>query len=414
MNQISALNPDIEKLQIISVTGEILFDSDQLASNQKPDKQGKINETGVLEKIKDNKGSEIGRSDSSSQPGQIIEPYFADFGAHPFSIRYLVSYDSISENILGTIIATILLSLIFFAGAITLIIVVVTKSIINPIEAVIEGTQFIGRGFLSHKIETEAKDEVVDLAAAVNQMAQTLKKNIEDLRELDKLKDEFVFLASHNLRTPLTVIKGYVTDLRRKIGLDSETRKSVERISEATGELEVITESLVDLVTVEKEKQPLLVSEVEVPSLVREASDKYSQEAAQKRISFVFELPSKPLPKLEVDKQRITQAFSSLIDNAIKFNKKGGKVTIKVEEKDKSILVSIKDTGIGISKEEADKVFQKFHRATDVLKYEYEGVGLGLYITRLIIEAHLGKIWYESKQGEGSTFFVSLPIREEG
>jgi len=411
-NQILALNPDIKKVQIISVTGEILFDSDQLINTQKPETIAKEQDSQVVEKVKSNLRSESPSNGSNARPEQIIEPYFEDFGAHPFSVRYFVSYSSISENVFGTVTATMLLSLVFFVASIVLIISTVNKRILSPIEEVTRGAGKIRSGDLSYKIDVNTKDEVADLAAAVNQMAATLRKNIEDLKALDKLKDEFVFIASHNLRTPLTIIKGYTEKLLNEADLSVGAKKEIENMSQATGDLETITESLINLVALEKGKEPVLLSEVEITDLLRRTAEQFGEAASEKKISFIFEFPNQPLPKMRLDAGRISQAFANLIDNAIKFNKEGGKVIIKVEKNPKDVTVSIQDTGIGIRKEEQSKIFEKFHRATDTLRYDYEGVGLGLYLTRLIIQSHLGKIWIKSNLGEGTIFFVQLPFRE--
>ncbi len=409
MREILSLNTDVKRTQIISVRGEVLFDSDQLELG-KPSEIWFVEDKNILDNISSNLGSEIPLRTKNSQPMQIIEPYFEDFGARPFSILYFISYDSISQNVFSTILTTLLLSSIFLIGSILLIVLVVDRTILNPIEIVIQGARKISAGHLSHTIEVKTKDEVGDLASAVNQMAATLKKNIEDLRELDKLKDEFVSLASHNLRTPLTVIKGYINSLQKNKSLDLKAKEEVNNVAVSTKQLEAITESLLSLVTLEKGRQLLTKTPVDLGQLLEEVSGKFSKKVAEKRISFIFELPSEPLTKVELDKKRINQAFTGLIDNAVKFNKDEGKVIIKLEKKGKEVIISIKDTGIGISKEESTKVFKKFHRATDVLTYNYEGIGLGLYLTKLIIESHQGKIWFESTVGEGSTFYVSLPL----
>ena len=265
-------------------------------------------------------------------------------------------------------------------------------------------------GNLSHTIEVKTKDEVEDLAFAVNQMAQTLRKNIEDLKELDKLKDEFVFLASHNLRTPLTVIKGYIEIIQQDKTLGEDILSQIKKISTSTKELEEITETLLSLVSLEKGEEKFEKVAVDIGDMIKRICEGLNKKMTEKRVTFTFELPTEPLPRIKIDKNRIIQAFTGLIDNAIKFNKEGGQVVIKIEKKTKEVLVSIQDTGIGISKEEVSNIFKKFHRATDVLTYNYVGIGLGLYLTKLIIEAHRGKIWFESEPNKGTTFYVSLPL----
>jgi len=408
-SEILALDPEVEKVQIISVTGEIIFDSEELESG-KPENTRLVEGESILSQLNANVGSEVPQRTNNSRPQEIIEPYFEDFGAHPFSIRYFISYSSISKNIFSTVLTTVLLSAIFFAISILLIIWVVNRTILNPIEIVVQGARKISLGNLSHIIEVKTKDEVEDLAVAVNQMAQTLRKNIEDLKELDKLKDEFVFLASHNLRTPLTVIKGYVSSLQGDKSLSKEVQSGISAMAVSTKQLETITETLLSLVSLEEKKEVFEKKEVDLIKFIEELSSSLMKKATEKGVNFIFELPSKPLPVIKLERRRMTQAITGLIDNAVKFNKENGKVIIKIEYHGKEVILSIKDEGIGIPEEEKDKIFKKFHRTTDVLTYNYVGIGLGLYLTKLIVESHQGKIWFESKVGEGTTFYVSLPI----
>jgi signal transduction histidine kinase len=244
-------------------------------------------------------------------------------------------------------------------------------------------------------------------------MAATLKKNIEDLKELDKLKDEFVFLASHNLRTPITVIKGYIGLMQKDKSLDIKSRNRLDKMLISTKELELLSESLLNLASLEYRDKRLLISDIDLVKIIEETTESFGKEAAKKEVSFILELPSFTVSAVQADRERIKQALENVIENAVKFNKEGGKVIIKLEEKDKELLLSISDTGIGISKEEGENIFQKFHRATSVLMYDYEGIGLGLYVAKLIIEAHLGKIWFESKLGVGTTFYITLPVKGE-
>ncbi len=409
--EILSLNSDVERVQIISVNGEVLFDSDDLEFG-KSTAVWAVEDQSILANVNSNVESEVPLRKKNSRPEQIVEPYLEDFGAHPFSIRYFVSYDSISENIISTIITTVLLRAVFLVVSILLLILVINRTILNPIETVIEGSKKISKGNLSHTIEVSTNDEVEDLARAVNQMAQTLRKNIEDLKELDKLKDEFISLASHNLRTPLTVIKGYVSSLQEDRSLNTDTQKQLVKISKSTNELEAITETLLSLVSLEKGEKPVIKKQVDLAILLEEIIGSMKEKARKKGVIFALELPKKPLPKIGLEVNRISQAFSALVDNAIKFSKENGKVIIKFQQESKNAVISVKDEGIGIPNEEKDKVFKKFHRTTDVLTYNYTGIGLDLYLTKLIIEAHGGKIWFESKSGQGTTFFVSIPLNK--
>ncbi|MDP2720600.1 MAG: HAMP domain-containing sensor histidine kinase [bacterium] len=403
------LNEDVIRLQIISVEGEILFDTINL------DRQirivNKIEDPKVLQAVSANHPTQL--TGKSGDVSEIIVPYSDDFGARPFSARYFISYDSIYESINDTIITIGFLTLVVLILTLVSMIALVNASVLSPLGKIVGAAREISRGNLQKKIESKTNDELEDLATSLNQMTATLRKNIEDLSQLDKLKDEFVYLASHNLRTPITIIKGYVGSLQKNKSIDNEAEKSLRKISESTHELEIMTNSLLNLVTLEKGKDQLLRRPVDLKKLLEEAAGKFTDKAADKKIGFILEFPKGQFPLVTLDQQRMIQALSGLIDNAIKFNREGGKVIIKLEEKKSQALVSIYDTGIGIPKEERARVFQKFHRATEVLTYNYTGIGLGLYLTKLIVEAHQGKIWFESEEGKGTTFYVVIPIKEE-
>ena len=399
------LNTDIKKVQIISATGEILFDSEELAKADKPEYARRENNPEILENVRLNITSEIPTKANLTEPDQIIEPYFEDFGAHPFSIRYFISYDSISKNIATTVSAILILSAIFLTISIILIVFVVNRTIINPIEVVISGARKISSGNLSHTIKVNTRDEVEDLANAVNTMAKTLRQNIEDLKKLDELKDEFVIIASHNLRTPVTVLKGYLSTARTS-GVRFEGQEAVEvKISE----LEKLIEELVSIVSIEAKKEYLVARNVDLLELLKEVWLEFDKKAQDKNIVCLWKIPKNQNFILKTDQAKMKKVFQNILDNAIKFNRQNGKVTIGIEAKKDKFVVSIADTGIGISPEYSQKIYEKFHRGTPILEYEYPGTGLGLYIAKLIVDYLKGSIWFKSKQAVGTTFFVSLP-----
>ena len=402
------LNEDIIRLQIISVDGEILFDTINL--DRQLGVASKLEDPKILQAVSANHPTQL--TGKSGDVSEIVVPYSDDFGARPFSVRYFISYDSIYETINDMVITIGFLTLAVLVLTLVSMIMLVNTSVLSPLDKIVRAASEISRGNLQKKIESKTNDELEDLAMSLNQMTVTLRKNIEDLSQLDKLKDEFVYLASHNLRTPITIIKGYVGSLQKNKSIDNEAEKSLRKISESTRELEIMTNSLLNLVTLEKGKDQLLRHPVDLKKLLEETAGKFTDKAAGKKISFILEFPKGKFPLVTLDQQRMIQALSGLIDNAIKFNREGGKVIIRLEEKNSQVLILIQDTGIGIPKEEKTRVFQKFHRATEVLTYNYAGIGLGLYLTKLIIEAHQGKIWFESEEDKGTTFYVTIPVKE--
>jgi signal transduction histidine kinase len=399
-----SLNKDIQKIQIINVDGEVLFDSNEFKTGSKTTK---ITDQSILSKVAANSSSEVKHG---SEIKEIVEPFFEDFGAHPFSIRYFISYDSINKTVANIRNTALLLTLIFLGFSIGFIVIITNRLFLSPIKKVVEAAKAISGGDLSREIAVKTGDEVEELASSVNHMAQTLRSNIEALKELDKLKDEFIMIASHNLRTPLVAIQGYL-EYFKNASLESSLQKYVTHIDTSLKELSNLTEELIGIVSMESKREGLAKQETDMKELLEEAARSFSSPALEKRINIVFEFPESALPKLNIDKFKMVQAVNNLIDNAIKFNKESGQVIISAKKKDKDLLVSVADTGIGIEKEKEHLVFGKFARGTSILRYDYTGTGLGLYITKLIINAHGGKIWFESTPGKGATFHFTLPIK---
>jgi len=402
-----ALNDDITRLQIISVEGDILFDTINL-DRQGEDIVNKIEDFKILQAVSSNRPTQL--TGKNGDIGEIIVPYSDDFGARPFSIRYFISYQSIYKNIDQTILTIIFLTFLVFVMTMATMVFLVDRAILRPLGKVVSAAKGISQGDLKRKIELNTGDELTDLASSLNQMTQSLQSSIESLKQLDELKDEFVLLASHNLRTPLTVIKSYLSNLQKNQSLDEEAKNEAEKILEGARELDTLTESLINLVSLEKEKQTLSKSRTDLSELIFEVVKELEVKARSREVKIVFKQPASKIPKAFIDKRRIKQALVSLVDNAVKFSPNGKRVIINLDKKDGEILLSISDGGIGISEKERSEVFQKFHRATDILTYNYEGIGLGLYLTKLIIETHQGKIWFESAPQKGTTFYVTLPI----
>lgn len=401
------LNKDVEKIQIISVSGELLFDSEEFKTGTKLDS---VTDPLILDKVRENSTAYVYSSKNLDEVEEIIEPFFEDFGAHPFSVRYFISYDSINQTINNIRSTVLILTLLLLGLSVGLIVLVTNRLFLSPVKKVIDAAKAVSGGDLNREIVVKTGDEVEELATSVNHMAQTLRLNIEALKELDNLKDEFIMIASHNLRTPIITIQSYLSFFK-KAKLQSNLRKYLSPIDDSLIELKSLTEELIGIVSLESKKDVLARQKTDIKKLLKDSAKSFSTLALEKKISLVFEFTSQDLPALNLDKYKIQLAANILIDNAIKFNKENGQVTIKVEKKDGNILVSIADTGIGIEKDKENLVFSKFFRGTSTLKYDYKGAGLGLYITKLIISAHGGKIWFESTPNKGTTFYFTLPIK---
>lgn len=232
-------------------------------------------------------------------------------------------------------------------------------------------------------------------------------------KTVEKLKSEFVSVSAHQLRTPLASLKwGLETLLKERMGkLNEEQKKLIKKALGSSERMLDLVNDLLNVVKIEEGKYIYRLVSVRVEDLVRSAIDLFQEKIREKQIQFEFRLPSKKLPKVKVDPEKISSVIQNLLDNAIRYNFQGGKITINLSQKNKEIEFSIEDSGIGIPENEKENIFQKFFRSSNAIKTEPEGSGLGLFVSKNIIETHGGKIWFESKEGKGSTFYFTIPIK---
>jgi signal transduction histidine kinase len=149
---------------------------------------------------------------------------------------------------------------------------------------------------------------------------------------------------------------------------------------------------------------------LQLQKIVESAIQNSNDLVVMRKINLVFEKTKNVLPLVEVDKEKIGLAIQNLLENAIKYTPASGNITISLEEKGESVLFKIKDDGVGIPQNQRDRIFTKFFRGSNVARMETDGTGLGLYTTKNIIEAHRGKIWFESEEGKGTTFYFTVPV----
>lgn len=246
---------------------------------------------------------------------------------------------------------------------------------------------------------------------------QQLAAANEKLKSLDKMKDELVSVASHELRTPMTAIKSYLWMVINEKAGEIKNPKMLSYLKRAYESSERMINLVNDMLSVSRLDTGQLELELkptDLKELVEGAVVDLAVTARQKGVTLTYEKPASILPKVLADEDRIREVLNNLIDNGIKFTPEGGRVLVNVAKKSKTLEVSISDTGPGIPREDLPRLFQKFGRLENsfVTAAETGGTGLGLYISRGIVELHHGKIWVRSKVGEGSTFIFSLRIVE--
>lgn len=411
-SEIQKLDPSIKKIQFIDVNGKIIFDSDKIGESSYEGSDNNFVDQATLEKVISAEPEYVYNPKNSSELTEIFYPYFSNWGSHPYTLRYLISYDEIKANIITVVEQTILLFIIFFIFVVLAITTSVGRLILSPITQLNRLTEKISAGKYGERIQLKTGDEIENLADSTNKMAEKLEQDIIDLQELDKLKDEFIDIAAHNFRTPVTHIRFDLDFLKTKLTGKIGTKELdvIKDINSSNESLTLLIDDLLNITTLEKEKMKLVKFQpFDLVTTIKEAADIYGRNAQKKNITFKVDISKNTKAEVLGDPPKVREVIGNIVENAFKFTKEKGSVWIQLEESPKEYIVTIKDTGIGISKEEIPKIFNKFHRATDILTYDYEGRGLGLYISKLIVEAHNGHIWVESKIDKGSKFSFSLP-----
>ncbi|MDD5547905.1 MAG: ATP-binding protein [Candidatus Pacebacteria bacterium] len=228
--------------------------------------------------------------------------------------------------------------------------------------------------------------------------------------ELLKSKNDFIAIAAHQLRTPLSAIIWALESLKKE-KMSAEQNELAETALGASNNLLKTVEDLLNAAKIEEGKTGFDFQKVDLVKFLQELLTEAQIIARKYKVNLFFEPPTEPI-EVFVDREKLLMAVSNLLDNSIKYNVSNGQVTVNIQKlSDKPFAqVSIADTGIGMSQEDINKLFTKFFRASDVIKKETSGSGLGLYIVKNIIQKHGGEIWADSEKGRGTTFYFTLPM----
>lgn len=231
------------------------------------------------------------------------------------------------------------------------------------------------------------------------------RRKVEDL---SRLKDEFLSIASHELRTPVTSIKGY-TQLAKMLIKEGDLGTSEEYLDIALDQIDRMSRlilELLDVSRIETGRLEIRRDPIQWAHFVRDVAHRHHTAVSDRRFHVSVPEDGK---LVSGDRDRLEQVLGNLMENAVKYSPEGSDVYVSVEDRGDSMVTSVCDRGIGIPADELTQVFERFHRGRQVSSTNYGGLGLGLYITKQIIERHGGSIWVESKEGSGTTFYFSLP-----
>jgi len=309
----------------------------------------------------------------------------------------------------------------------------IARIIINPLSSLVTTSRAIADGNLAKRTGIKTNDEIGVLANTFDDMTEhlqqrtiELEKTNQVLEQMDRTKIRFIQVSAHELRTPLTLVQGYAQMIQIKAKGNPALEKYANGIVDGTTRMVDVIDNLLDASRIDSNLLDVMPTEVEIEALIERAKKTFQDSLQDRRISFNTEGIS-DLPVIKADKELLYKVFYHVIMNAIKYTPDGGAVTLhgrtlNGENGNSELEVSVRDTGIGIDPQYQELVFEKFYQTGDVLlhssgktKFKGGGPGLGLAISRGIMQAHHGRIWLESpgfdeKANPGTTVFIRLPM----
>jgi signal transduction histidine kinase len=309
----------------------------------------------------------------------------------------------------------VVVGLVAVGASTTLIVlfgIILARSIGRPVREVASGASRLAAGELEHRLPEHGPGEIGELTRSFNAMAERLERSRrelqsqnEELRESERMKTELVSIVSHELRTPLASVLGF-TSLLLKRDFEPDTRRHYLGIVDAQARrLAALLEDLLDVQRIEQQGVALATERVDLATLLDQQAQLYAAQSPKHRLEVALE--ERPLT-VRGDPGRLAQVVGNLLSNAIKYSPEGGTVALAAERSGDGVRVVVRDEGLGIPADQQSRIFTKFFRG-DAGATGITGTGLGLAVSREIVEAHGGRIGFDSDPGAGSTFWLELP-----
>jgi signal transduction histidine kinase len=290
------------------------------------------------------------------------------------------------------------------AIAIALILtLVLSRRISAPIRVLTSTARNLGKGDFSQRVPSKGKGEIAELSQAFNSMADDIERN-------EKLRQNLIADTAHELRTPLSNLRGYLEAIKDDVVKPDAT--TINSLHEEATLLTRLVDDLQELALAEASELKLTIQADDISGVIKQAVISSQSQVNDKGITLNMELPDK-LPLCEIDSQRITQVLHNLISNAVTHTPRDGTITISATESGHYVKVTVADTGEGIPAEELENIFERFYRVDRSRSRRTGGSGLGLTITKRLVEAHGGKISVQSEPGKGSRFNFTVPTSSD-
>ncbi len=311
-----------------------------------------------------------------------------------------------ADAIINTLLFRDVIALFGVLIAVILISIFAALFFTHPIQKLRAGTERVAKGKFDEGVSIRTGDELEELGDSFNDMMIGLK-------ELEQLKDEFVFIAAHELKTPVAAIKGYLSLILDGTtgALNDTAREYLEKVIASNQRLIQLVNDLLEVARSQAGRLTIKVAPIAITPSIRAVIDELKSLADAQSVTVAYDPPA-DLPNVLADTDRVKEVMVNLIGNAIKYMGGAGTITVshEIDPQNKMLVTHVTDTGLGMSQEEQEKLFQKFYRVQNEKTRDIAGTGLGLFIVKEIIEKMSGTIWAVSEPGKGSTFSFTLPL----
>jgi signal transduction histidine kinase len=278
-----------------------------------------------------------------------------------------------------------------------------SRTLTRPIRDLTAATQAVSTGNLAHEVPVRSRDELGQLAASFNQMNADLRRSLE-------LRRQMTADIAHELRTPISIILGHAEGVHD--GVLAPSLETFEIVRDEAGRLDQLVDDLRTLSLADADELPIERQRVAPDTLLEDVKASHTHRAGQKNISLDLHI-APHLPEILVDPGRMMQVLNNLVDNALRYTPAGGRISLAAQMAGKELEMRVQDSGPGVAADDLERIFERFYRSDPSRQREEGGSGLGLAIARAIVEKHAGRIWAESKPGEGTTIVIHLPIAPE-
>jgi len=353
--------------------------------------------------VADSEGELLGELHTPDSPGRLLSP---PWQTGTVGILYITPESSLEVGLISLQVLFKAIGLFFIWGGLIaaagalIITFFLSRRILAPVKALTSAAKWLGRGDFSQRVHVKDRSELGELANTFNSMAG-------DLERAEQLRQNMVADAAHELRTPLSNIKGYLEAVRDGVMRpDADTIRSLDE--EATL-LSRLVDDLQELSLAEAGELKLICQPSDIAELIIETVDGLKTQAKAKGLSVSADLPDK-LPPVNIDSHRISQVLRNLLENAVANTASGDAITVSARQQENYVEVAVTDTGEGIPTEDLANIFERFYRVDKSRARATGGTGLGLTIAKRLVEAHSGTIEVQSELGKGSHFRFTLPL----